>query len=103
MTRIGNSLQALIRVYSDRFSDLLQQRQVIDGIAVKPGFGQVYRLAAEPFVEAGYLALLKRGGADKITGIAIVDKLRVGGNDVIDSQALCDRASHKAIGGSDNQ
>ena len=69
----GNLQQCLIRVDRDRVRHGLQQRQVIDRIAVEPRFGEMSALATmppEPGIDQRDLAFAKCRNSDDAPGVA---------------------------------
>jgi hypothetical protein len=93
--------QLRIRVHGHRMIDAIQQRDIIVGVAVEGAARQAMASLSEPSLQAAYLTLAKGGGPGDPPGIAPIDLLRVGGNQVRYTKALRDGGRDKGIGGGD--
>src|SRR5258708_30229043 len=84
----------------DRMGDLLEQRQVVQRIAIEPALvvGEAMALRREPFVHPLDLSLAKRRSAARLGGEDAVDLLDVGGDKGRAAQLGGDRRGDEAAG-----
>lgn len=94
--------QARIGVDGHRPADLLQQRQVVQRVAIEAGAFQVQAVLVEPALQANHLAALEAGHVEGLPGVAAVAHLALGGNQGLHPESFGDRAGDEAVGGGDD-
>src|SRR5690606_10388188 len=99
----GNGFQAFVRIDSDRVIDHFQQRQIVMRVTVEPAAGQIKTLLGQPVLQTDDFTVLKTGSPGNFAGIATVNKFRMRGNNMLNSQQLGYGIGHKTVGGRDNQ
>src|SRR3954465_9176404 len=66
-------------------------------------FREVLAAAREPFVQALHLAFAEARDAGDLSGEAAVALLRLGGDEVLDTELVRDRPRDEAVGGGDDR
>src|SRR5712671_7456588 len=87
-------------------ADLLEQGQVVVGVAVAEALREISHPLTEPgepIAQSADFALAKAGDAGDSAGIAAVLLLRLGGDQVLNAEFARDRGSDEAVGGRDDR
>src|SRR5690606_18977087 len=72
-------------------------------VTVEPAAGQIKTLLGQPVLQTDDFTVLKTGSPGNFAGIATVNKFRMRGNNMLNSQQLGYGIGHKTVGGRDNQ
>src|SRR5690606_10393033 len=72
-------------------------------VTVEPAAAQIKALLGQPVLQTDDLTVLKTGRPGNFAGIATVNKFRMRGNNMLNSQQLGYGIGHKTVGRRDNQ
>src|SRR5690606_2916058 len=107
----GLLAQHRIRIDGDGFPGTLQQRQIVEGVAVEhavlhaqllPGWPPLV-VGLEPVLQTTHLACLEAGDTLHPAGIIVVDEFQVGGDEIVNAQTFRYRSGDEVVGGGDDQ
>src|SRR5262245_36877805 len=101
----GMGAQRVVRVHRHRMGHTVEERQIVERVAVEPRLGKGRERAPaprQPRVEAGDLALAEARNAGDRAGKFAVALLGLGGDQLRDAELARDRRGNEAVGGGDD-